>query len=97
MVALGCIPAHALFFSIYEVSHSYLNVTQNELNPHLAACVGIFATIGHDLVNTPADVIKQRMQLLENNSKFFNVARDIMKTEGLIALFRSLPITLVSH
>jgi hypothetical protein len=95
VVALSCLPANALFFSVFEFSHAYFNVTRNELKPHLAALVGALACLGHDLFNTPADVVKQRMQIAGKGVSLYSVMRDILINEGPAAFYRSLPITMV--
>ncbi len=64
--------------------------------------VGGIASAFHDFFITPADgkiigvflVIKQRLQLV-SNYRFKECARDLIRKEGPISLFRSLPITIV--
>ena len=92
----GCIPAHALYFSIYEKGKSALGVTTGEHHPLRAAVVGATATVAHDLVMNPMDVIKQRLQL-GYYSGMLDCARSIARTEGIGALFASLPTTLVMN
>ena len=50
-IALGCVPAHAAYFSIYEASKRYFN------GCHLVATAttGVVATLAHDLIMTPMD------------------------------------------
>lgn len=95
MVALGTIPGHALFFAVYEASYSFLNVSNHELKPVTAAWTGALATLMHDFIETPADLIKQRMQIAENDASAMRILRNLIRTEGFFGLFRSLPITLV--
>ena len=68
----GCIPAHALYFSSYEFTKAKLStpvVNPNTGASHLhlgtigASVAGAVSTFFHDLVMTPMDTIKQRMQL----------------------------------
>lgn len=59
-----------------------------------AGLTGAFATFFHDLILTPADMIKQRIQLSGSN-KCLECAKTIFKNEGLVSFYRSLPITLV--
>ena len=58
---------------------------------HLAhACAGVTATLLHDAVMVPADVVKQRMQVY--GSPYRNTAvcvRDLYRTEGIRAFYRS--------
>jgi len=63
VIASGCIPAHACYFSSYEFAKSYLQLDDGEMHWTLDALVGAVATISHDLFLTPSDMIKQRMQL----------------------------------
>ncbi len=67
--------------------------------------MGACASIIHDAILTPMDgmhnvrnpfiVFKQRMQL-SGCQRILRYARMVVKTEGASALFRSLPITIVS-
>ena len=48
MVA-GCIPAHAIFFSIYEISRSHLKLNESsDLNIMMNGMVGCLSTAFHD-------------------------------------------------
>lgn len=53
-------PAHAAFFSIYEVAKLKFNINDDNLHPYEFALTGCLATFFHDLIMTPIDVIKQR-------------------------------------
>lgn len=86
VIVAGCVPAHVLYFTVYEKIKRAGNV----------ALSGASATLCHDLVLTPADVVKQRLQLGCYRSScdcFFNILRQ----EGVRALFRSLHITLLMN
>lgn len=54
------------------------------------------ATLAHDSIMTPADVLKQRLQLSGYNNGLFCATR-IAQQEGLMAFYRSLPITLAMN
>ena len=54
------------------------------------------AALGHDMVMTPFDTVKQRMQLGYYNTTS-HCARTIIKTEGVRALYVSLPTTLAMN
>jgi len=89
----GCIPAHAAYFSVYEGMKSVLLKGQSgEHHPIKAALCGASGSITHDLCMTPFDVVKQRMQLGYYNSLSHCVST-IIRTEGITALYRSLPLT----
>jgi solute carrier family 25 iron transporter 28/37 len=59
----GCIPAHAAYFSIFESLKVALGADREGHYPLRAAVCGASATFVHDLMMTPFDVVKQRMQL----------------------------------
>ncbi|KAL0979444.1 hypothetical protein UPYG_G00185140 [Umbra pygmaea] len=89
---LGAGPAHALYFACYEqVKCSLSEVIQNGGNSHIAnGLAGSVATVLHDAVMNPAEVVKQRMQMY--NSPYRNLldcVRTIHRTEGLTAFYRS--------
>ncbi|EAN32888.1 Mitochondrial carrier family protein [Theileria parva strain Muguga] len=83
VIIIGCIPAHVLYFTVYEKIKNSGNI----------AISGATATICHDLILTPADVIKQRLQLNLHSNTAECVA-NLLRNEGVTALFRSLSITL---
>ncbi len=59
VLASGCIPAHALYFSVYELSKLQFlpkfHDTNNKVYPYAYALTGALATSMHDLVLTPFD------------------------------------------
>jgi solute carrier family 25 iron transporter 28/37 len=59
----GCIPAHAAYFSLFESMKVALGADREGHYPLRAAVCGASATFVHDLMMTPFDVVKQRMQL----------------------------------
>lgn len=104
-MAVGCVPAHALYFSTYErikttfsttsvdpvtgVSHTYLG-------PMGASIAGAASTVSHDVIMTPMDTIKQRMQLghYEGVAHAFT---QIVSKEGWGGLYRSFGVTLLTN
>ena len=91
-MAIGCIPAHALYFSCYEATKHAIN------NDTMASGVaGATATISHDIIMAPLDTIKQRLQLGHYNGRFYHALKHIYLHEGLNGLFRSFPITLFTN
>ena len=48
-------PAHAAFFSIYEITKKILGVKVDEFSPIAAGAVGIISCIAHDSIMTPTD------------------------------------------
>jgi len=113
-VAVGCVPAHALYFSTYEASKSVLldldldgrmqNQLQNQSQQQQSLNLGIIggsiaggvATVSHDIVMTPVDTIKQRMQLGHYRG-FYDAAGTVVKLEGWAGLYRSFGVTLISN
>lgn len=103
-VFLGVVPAHSAYFCIYEVAKESFGANGSGHRPLAAAASGACAVMAHDLFMTPLDVVKQRLQLgciCENTNQCYNgvadCARGIIKQEGYIALFRSLPTTLLMN
>mmetsp|Transcript_7239 Transcript_7239/g.11554 ORF Transcript_7239/g.11554 Transcript_7239/m.11554 type:complete len:418 (+) Transcript_7239:427-1680(+) len=89
----ACVPAHAAYFSLFEQSKIYFGANEEGHHPVAAAASGAIATIAHDSIMTPMDVVKQRLQL-----GFYNGMSDcfwsIVRTEGAGAFFLSFPTTL---
>lgn len=87
LVAAGAIPAHALYFGAYESTRRLLGASRNKGHQPLhTALAGVAATIGHDLISTPIDVIKQRLQM--KNSPILGILDGFKKTPPN-QLFRS--------
>lgn len=99
-VITGAGPAHALYFSCYEnlkqailkTNNSYTQQQQYS-STHRALVHGIAgcgATIVHDGVMTPVEVVKQRMQMFKSPFKnSLSCAKHILEMEGLMAFYRS--------
>ncbi|XP_072289253.1 mitoferrin-1 [Eucyclogobius newberryi] len=89
---LGAGPAHALYFACYErVKRPLSDVIQNGRNSHLANGVaGSVATVLHDAVMNPAEVVKQRMQMYNSPYQgLWDCVRTITRAEGVGAFYRS--------
>jgi len=91
-MVVGCIPAHAVYFSSYEATKSTL---KNHWYGDMIA--GGIASIGHDVIMTPLDTIKQRMQLGHYNGIGQAYKQMIQNEGGYISLYRSFPITLITN
>jgi len=94
-IASGCIPAHVALFTSYEFSKRHLLVG-HEHEPLRAAACGAISTFSHDLILTPMDVVKQRMQL-GCYTRLGDCLRHIWQKEGMGALYRSMPTTLAMN
>jgi len=92
-MALGAGPAHAVYFACYEHIKKILTpMSRNSKVPESAvhAFAGASATLLHDGVMTPAEVVKQRMQMCCSPHKSaLSCAGTVYRTEGLGAFYRS--------
>lgn len=98
-VAVGAGPAHALYFAIYELAKDVGGGNDAGGNlPLAAACAGATATLVNDACMTPADVIKQRLQVAHSPYKgILDCATTVMRQEGWRAFFKSYPTTIVMN
>jgi solute carrier family 25 iron transporter 28/37 len=95
-VLTGCIPSHAAYFSAYEFGKQAFGANQPGHHPIAAGGAGLVATVLHDAVITPLDVVKQRLQLGYYRG-VVDCLRTIMQREGLLGLYRSYPTTLLMN
>ncbi|KAM8841778.1 mitoferrin-2-like [Synchiropus picturatus] len=88
VLAVGAGPAHALYFACYEKIKFSLS---DGANSHLANGVaGCMATVLHDAMMNPAEVVKQRLQMF--NSPYGGVLHcvgSVLRREGGAAFYRS--------
>ncbi|XP_057244553.1 mitoferrin-1-like, partial [Malurus melanocephalus] len=92
VTALGAGPAHALYFACYEQLKRQLSeVLQQGGNSHLAnGIAGSVATLLHDAVMNPAEVVKQRLQMFNSpHRSVLSCVRSILRSEGVAAFYRS--------
>ncbi|KAI6174671.1 Mitoferrin [Aphelenchoides bicaudatus] len=97
--ALGTLPAHGFYFTVYsKLKKALMNDSYGFSSTHCYALAGICATASHDFFMTPADAVKQRMQMVFSPYKnTLECARSIYQTEGIGAFYRSYPTQLVSN
>ncbi|XP_076624296.1 mitoferrin-2 isoform X2 [Colletes latitarsis] len=100
VMVVGAGPAHALYFSCYEFIKNKLSSSRapNEINLTIYGTAGALATLLHDGVMNPAEVVKQRLQMY--NSPYRNVRtciKSIYKSEGVFAFYRSYTTQLVMN
>lgn len=106
-MAVGCAPAHALYFSSYEAikglflynpsnNHNNNHNHPHHLSPFGSSVAGATATFFHDLIMTPLDTVKQRLQL-GHYQGMWNGFSSIIQHEGYGGLYRSFPITLLTN
>lgn len=91
-VVLGAGPAHAVYFSVFESTKTFLvnhitntnntKLVTDENHPLIASGAGIAATTASDALMTPFDVLKQRMQASHMTQALPSVSNSIqlMKT-----------------
>lgn len=93
---MGCVPSHALYFTVYEETKEAFGGNGIGHHPLAAAASGSLATIFHDAIMTPLDVAKQRLQL-----GFYNSLTDCLRktviTDGVRGLYVSYPTTLLMN
>jgi len=93
-VAVSAGPAHALYFSVYEASKDRFGGNRPGHQPIAVGAAGALATVASEAVMTPLDVVKQRMQLMNNQEGLWAVIRRVYRDEGLGAFFKSYKTTL---
>lgn len=93
VVITGAGPAHALYFSCYENLKQTILGNDNHTSSQRAIAhgfAGCGATLVHDGVMNPVEVIKQRMQMYNSPFKTsMSCAKHILKKEGINAFYRS--------
>ncbi|XP_072835289.2 mitoferrin-1 [Pogona vitticeps] len=92
VTVVGAGPAHALYFACYEkMKRTLSDIIHHRGNSHLAnGIAGSMATLLHDGVMNPAEVVKQRMQMYNSPYKsVLECMRTVYRTEGLGAFYRS--------
>nr|XP_020033482.1 mitoferrin-1 isoform X1 [Castor canadensis] len=92
VMVMGAGPAHAMYFACYENMKRTLNdVFSHQGNSHLAnGIAGSMATLLHDAVMNPAEVVKQRLQMFNSQHRSaLSCIRTVWRTEGLGAFYRS--------
>jgi len=89
-IAAGAIPAHAMYFTVYEKAKHWLTNGRSGYHPIAHGVAGIGATMVHDAVMNPAEVVKQRMQMFASPyQRCVECAKCVFKSEGVCAFYRS--------
>eukprot|EP01139_Manchomonas_bermudensis_P024621 Amastigsp_a843071_62.p1 type:complete len:301 gc:universal Amastigsp_a843071_62:44-946(+) len=101
VVALGAAPAHALYFAVYERAkraYSAAAPAGSIWETVSFSAAGATATMAADAIMTPAETIKQRLQVKGSRyASILHCAGDVLRSEGLRAFFRSYPTTLMMN
>uniref|UniRef100_A0A1L8E0X7 Putative mitochondrial solute carrier protein n=1 Tax=Nyssomyia neivai TaxID=330878 RepID=A0A1L8E0X7_9DIPT len=96
-VVAGAGPAHAFYFASYEYSKTSLAaISPYQQVSYITSAV--VATLIHDAISNPTEVIKQRLQMY--NSPYNSVVqcmKSIYRTEGMKAFYRSYSTQLVMN
>ncbi|CAB9510373.1 Uncharacterized mitochondrial carrier C8C9.12c [Seminavis robusta] len=97
-VMIGCVPAHAIYFSSYEMVKAFFTNNGNaELAWYGGMMAGATATLGHDMIMAPLDTVKQRLQIGHYRGSMSFALQQMVQKEGMVALYRSFPITLFAN
>lgn len=96
-VVIGAGPAHALYFSSYEFTKEAL--AKMKINGNLSYVISAAsATLIHDAISNPTEVIKQRLQMYDSPYKtVVECARKVYQHEGFKAFYRSYTTQLVMN
>jgi solute carrier family 25 (mitochondrial iron transporter), member 28/37 len=98
MTLIGSIPADGLYFCSYEaVKAATVDPQSHHITTWGSSLAGAAAVVAHDVIMTPLDTMKQRMQLGHYQDGVIPAFRSILQTEGWRAFYVSLPITLVTN
>ncbi|KAJ0244888.1 hypothetical protein HA466_0184120 [Hirschfeldia incana] len=102
-MGLGAGPAHAVYFSFYEVSKKFLSSSADGgdsgySNSAAHAVSGVFATVSSDAVFTPMDMVKQRLQMGEGTyGGVWDCVKRVMREEGFGAFYASYRTTVLMN
>ncbi|KAL5974936.1 hypothetical protein ACLOJK_031612 [Asimina triloba] len=96
-MCLGAGPAHAVYFSVYELCKEFLSAG-NPNRPVAHAASGVCATVASDAVFTPMDMVKQRLQLPSSPYKgVLDCVGRVLREEGIRAFYASYRTTVVMN
>lgn len=93
-------PAHALYFSVYEVAKVKLGVVErsDDHEPVKTALAGVMATTVSDFIMVPMDTIKQRMQMnIRPYTSVSDCIRSVWRSEGPFAFWAGYTTTLTMN
>merc|ERR1719273_174694 len=94
----AAIPSHAFYFATYEIVKHFLGCNAPGYHVVGNAISGGCAIMVHDLIITPLDVIKQRLQVYNSSHRHvFACAKDTIRKEGFRSLYASYPVTIMMN
>ncbi|XP_031637241.1 mitoferrin [Contarinia nasturtii] len=89
-VVAGAGPAHAFYFATYEHSKKVMSQVFPQYDHVNYVISGVTATLIHDAISNPTEVIKQRLQMYNSPYKtVINCAAGVYRIEGFKAFYRS--------
>lgn len=98
-VVAGAIPSHAVYFATYEWTRRALGAMRDRgHHPVANGVAGGVATMMHDAIVTPLDVVKQRLQLYRSaHSGLLATIAHVARHDGLRAFYVSYPTTVLMN
>jgi hypothetical protein len=94
----GAIPSHAVHFATYENLKQRLGGNESGHHPLINGMSGGVATMAHDAIVTPLDVVKQRLQVRHSAyAGVLDCIRTVFAREGLRAFYASYPTTVAMN
>jgi solute carrier family 25 iron transporter 28/37 len=97
-VCSAAIPSHALYFATYELSKKTFKGSGHGNKIFGDMLAGACATIVHDAIVTPLDVVKQRMQLFKSqHTSVLQTIKSVHAQSGIKGFYASYPVTLAMN
>jgi solute carrier family 25 (mitochondrial iron transporter), member 28/37 len=102
-VVLAAIPSHAVYFGTYEFAKKFFRRSSKKTGgskyyPIADAAAGAMATMAHDAVVTPLDVVKQRLQMYKSTYvSVSHAVRRMVAEDGYRIFYMSYPTTVVMN
>lgn len=92
----GAIPSHAAYFATYEYTRKLTGASRETHTPVANLLSGLSATMAHDAIGVPTDVVKQRMQMFGSTYRgAIDCVKSILAKEGFSALYASYMTTVL--
>ncbi|KAG8371520.1 hypothetical protein BUALT_Bualt13G0096100 [Buddleja alternifolia] len=96
-MGIGAGPAHAVYFSVYELCKKSFSCG-NPKNPAAHAAAGVCATVASDAVLTPMDMVKQRLQLSSSPyNGVWDCVRRVLREDGIRGFYASYRTTVLMN
>lgn len=88
-VVLGAGPAHAFYFGTYEYTKEKMSLVSKSNHLHYIVAATT-ATLIHDAISNPTEVIKQRLQMYDSPYRsVVHCTKMVYRNEGFRAFYRS--------